>query len=953
MASFDPEEKLFCLADLVWLFRKKKQIILCIALIFCLFTVIIVFSKPLSYKAEATFKESSEQKEHQGLLQEVVANMGLSSNSPQADALMKSYQVLKALVVRMGLQAKVCETSALHRSWDRFCNIIRAELGCSLEDADCFRFSDVEFDGEKPLNLRLRFFDSNRFEIRQKTSSLQGSVGKRIEAQTFSLTIARAPKNLKTDIDYRLTISPWINVAKALRKNLQIISLKTNQLIYDLSIVERDRFLGAEILNELMSEYQKYLKRDHDQIAQMQLSYLEERQDLLFNKLGRDYDEHVRYLQRNVGDKGFIRAAQESAALSKPYRDLFSRSLSADLEMDQLSACSEDNGHVLIGTKAPIGETIHMYRHKVQELEGQRDLLAASLYFQPLSLERASSETVLPYKEELERVRLDLRVAKNALEEIEGQNVLPLHLELLHDPDRVVASWARQINAENCDVKDFVAYLHNLVRLFSVREKILLERRFHPQNEISELNGIDLATAQQLIVQTSQNLDGSKAFIEHYRHLLSRIDDPSFELISLSAVLKDPVSQRYLSQATDLHLQIEDESHHSEKEVNRIKDESSLQRKILKEHLKQMMIVEQLNSSIYQDKISSLQQVSLDCINRQISVNKEQISSLVQQRKESLIREKQILAKKMQELRDQMNVLPVKWRAESLLKLKTELGIKIMQSVAQLVEAKTIGRNLHHVESKPLDLALAPLLPEKPHLLLFLLVGAGAGMFFGFIWFFFKTLYRGFPVSFDALQALRYPCAGPISFHADGSNIDHLPDNDLESLRKVTLKIDAGPHSKLVGLFVGQGPDYVHSMAHLIAQSGRKVLLLHCDFSTKFSSQDVPGLQQAINGLDFANAIQRCNGYDLLSSGGYSRFGIEIVRSAAFMNLLQKLSLLYDHILLVNRAPLDSAECAALLAIVQAAIVTIVEEPIELLTPFIQWAYDEGRCRLTFLTASC
>ena len=127
-------------------------------------------------------------------------------------------------------------------------------------------------------------------------------------------------------------------------------------------------------------------------------------------------------------------------------------------------------------------------------------------------------------------------------------------------------------------------------------------------------------------------------------------------------------------------------------------------------------------------------------------------------------------------------------------------------------------------------------------------------MFGGFLWFFLKTLYRGFPVSRDTLHALGYPYAGFISFNADGPNIAHLPDSDLESLRKLVLKIDAAPHSRLMGLFAGQGPDYAHSLAHLIAQSARKVLLLRCDFSTKFSSEDNLGWQQAISVSDAASA---------------------------------------------------------------------------------------------------
>jgi len=929
----DPEEKFFSLSDLVWLFRKKKKIIFCAASIFSFIAVIYVFINSPVYKAEATFKEGMERVESQGMLRDVVSQMGWASDAPQAAAILNSREVLRPLIGRLGLQVDISEQRAIRRWARAFEGVICAEFGCRLSDSGNFRFSNAVFEGEKPLEFLIRFIDRERFEIRRKRFMLWGKVGEKIDGKKFSFFIERLPKNLRTGTDYCLTIRPWVDVAKEIRKNLQIVSHKANKSIYDLSYLDSDRFGAKDILNGIIEEYQRYLKRDHDQIAEQQVAYLEERQNMLFDRLGRDFDEHVRYLQKNVGERGFVRASQESAALLKPYRELFSKSFAADLEMEQLCAFFV-NPHVLIEGKSSIGEVIQRLRKDVQQLEEQRDLLAASLYFHSSSREETSFDAAQSNKEELQKIRQDLEAAKGALNEAENSNVLPLSLDLFHDPDKVVQNWARHLDQASSERNDFIVYLRNLVRLFSVREKILLERQFNPQND-SELNGIDLATARQMIVQTSQNLDGAKAAIHHYRHLLDQIDDPAFELSSLSTVLRDPVSQHIMSAAADLHLQLEDEGHHSEKEVGRIKSETSLQRKILKEHLQQMIVVEELNRSIFQDKIISLQQISLDCIHRQIGVANEQISSLIQQRKESLLCEKQILSNKMQQLRSQMNELPVKWRAESLLKLKTELGIKVMQSVAQLVESKNIGRHLHHVESKPLDLAILPFVPENPHLFLLMLAGAIVGFFVSFAGVFLNTLHRGFPLSLSTLQALRYPCAGFISFPS--ADFQKLPDADLESFRKILLCLDATPQSKLIGLFIGNGPDYSRSLAQLIAQSGRKVLLVPSDISETA-----------------APIIRSSNGYDEICSEAPSCFSVERIRSAAFQELLfQKLAPSYDHILLSNSSPLDRAECAALLAISHFAIVTIVEEPIELLTPFIRWAYDEGRSRLTFLIARC
>ena len=111
---------------------------------------------------------------------------------------MKSYQVLKPLIVRMGLQARVAETGSVRRGWIRVCDKISAELRRPLDDPDSFRFSDVEFEGEKPLDLRLRFFDPERFEIRENKKKFLGRVGEKIKAANLCFTIAHVPNHLKT-----------------------------------------------------------------------------------------------------------------------------------------------------------------------------------------------------------------------------------------------------------------------------------------------------------------------------------------------------------------------------------------------------------------------------------------------------------------------------------------------------------------------------------------------------------------------------------------------------------------------------------------------------------------------------------------------------------------------------------------------------------------------------------
>jgi hypothetical protein len=276
-----------------------------------------------------------------------------------------------------------------------------------------------------------------------------------------------------------------------------------------------------------------------------------------------------------------------------------------------------------------------------------------------------------------------------------------------------------------------------------------------------------------------------------------------------------------------------------------------------------------------------------------------------------------------------------------------------MQAVAQLVESRTIGQNLHHIESEPLDFALPPYLPVRAHVFLFFLLGGAAGFFLGFLGLFLKDLYHGFPVSSDTLLTLRYPYSGSISFHANGTDIENLPGADLESLRQTLLQFGTEPSSQVIGLLANQGPDYAHLFARLLARRGRKVLLMPCDSLSTASEEDSLGWQQILNDPSAPLPIRRMNDYDLLPGGGYSRFSAELIQSSAFEELLHRLQTRYDHILLLTFSPILGAQCKSILAKSQFAVVTLGHEPTEMLTPFVHWAYHEGRCRLTFLTVSC
>lgn len=949
LPAFDPDERIFTLSDVHRLFKSLKRRLIQIALIGGLCGFVFCAIKAPKYKIEATFKEGVEKSGGDSVLKDFLGGMSVAQQ-PQAVALMKSHQVLKPLIQKLGLQAGVKKGGwIVGKVFRRISDNFKAEREKPLEDLDSFVFQDLVYEGEQKLNFTLRFSDRDQFAVYlpgQKKEIALGSVGSNVSLPNVQFTLAQVPKSLKINSSYPLQIGSWIGTAKKLREQIQIASGKTNKSIYDLTFSHRDRHLGVQILNELMAGYQKYLKKDHDELANEQLSYLEQKQEQLYDKMSTMFDDHVAYLSRNLGTKGFIALEQESDTLLTPHQNMLAKVLSIDLELSRLDQMGKEN-LVAVADEGPFSAKLNQIGATMRELRQQRDLLELSLQHK----QNVNDGSQLEFRrEELKEIRGRREAAQRLLETIEKGLEVPLSSFNLNRP---LALWAQKVH-ESEDVEDredLAEYLENFERLLSVREKMLQERFFYGSDTPSELEGIDLQTSKSLFVEYNNKLDRAEASMRHFDQLKKEIQLNDFELSSLSSILHDPLSQNLITQASELALRLKDEKYHSSKEGERWQQELTLQRKILSDHLEQLFKVEELNASLIREKIRGLQQVSLDCINQQLSVYYEQAADAVKERREALIQEKKLLETKMQDIRDLASELPEKWRLEKWLELKTEMGTKMMETLTNLVESKTIGHHLHHVESKPLDFAILPELPQKPGLFTMAFLGAFGAAFGTFFLKLVRTILKGFPTSAEKLRAMRFPFAGVISPFCDGPETETIKGPDLEVLRQLALFLEEKPHGKTIALIEGRGPDYSYSFAENLARMSYKSVILRCDFTAKFRNEDLPGLLQIWKGEIAELPIRKGNGFDYITAGGFSPFGAEVIQSRAFSELLELLKNNYDWVFLLIRSPLADAESKTALRLCDKAIVTITGEQTELLTPFADWAYHEGRCRLTFVTS--
>jgi len=941
------EERIFTWNDVKRLVVRLRRKFFHAALIGAVLTFLFVCSRAPQYKVNASFKEENE-KQGESLLQNFMGGVMMGRAQPQASTLMQSFQVLKPLIEKLGLQIGVSQHRFfLTKVYRRLLDNWKAERGIALEDPDNFIFQDVRYEGNRSLIYTLQFQDSDHFTIFDKGHCLAtGTLGSQVCLPEVSFTIVKFPQILKLKTHYSLHIHPWVSVAESLRKEIQIQGSKTNQAILELSFSHRDRYLAARLLNELMDQYQHYLKFEHDRISLEQLEYLNQKQEQIHDKISSMFQEHASYLKHSLETKGIAGLKDEIQTVLLPYQKFQESILTIDLELAQLDEIEKGGEASFFSGEGCFFLQNQQLASRVQDLKQQRDLLEISFQHSDF-LEQAESR-LADWQGELRQIRDRRDRAQHFLrvaQENDGNSS-----DRFFDSKDSLETWLPQSKLQNIS-QDFAQYLENYVRLLSVQEKVIQEKCFYGNDSQDYFNGIDFKTARSLFVEYNTKLDTTEGLMSHYQHLTDKIKEDDFEVSALSAILKDPLSQSLILETNKIAIQLKDEKHHSPKEGQRWREEIAFQKKILGEHLEQLCKIEQLNSELIKEKMARLQQISLDCINQEISVLYERMNDSLKKRKEALLQEKKIIEKKMEELRHVSSDFPEKWKQEKSLDLNLKIGLKMIEVMTELVEGKTVNQHLHRIQSRPLDLGLVPLLPKKPCLLTASCLGGFVSAFGVFFISLLSTILSGFPTTCDKLKAIKYPLSGQISSLCDGPSIESVTGSDLEVLRQLSLFIGSSPKGKIIGLIAGKGPDYSYALAENLTHMSQRSLIFRCDFNSKFNASDLPGLLQVWKGEIKELPLRKKNGFDYLTAGGFALHGTEMLQSRFFQQILESVKENYDSIFILFRSPLSSAESTAALRLCDKAIVTVSGEPTEELTPFVQWAYHEGKYRLTFIVS--
>ena len=914
--------------DVIALCRRSGRKICLAALLGGLITALYALSRPIEYKSEATFREKSRSQADSARSFSIALLAGIAeSNENTAVSALKSRSLLEKAIAQRGLQAEIVPDAPFEAQLiDNIANHLKVEYALARkllvpivkDNLPPVFATQVVYHNEIPLDLLLEFLSGDTFKLSGKDFKVEGKLGQGLIGPGFALTLQRQGTTPLQNKRYKLKLLPLPVAVERARKKLSVETDLRDKGMLNLSFKNTSRKETSAFLNALLAEYQSHLREEHQRICGEQITYLNQRQADAGTVLKKMMEKHAETLSKNMVTMDLLLQNQQNYA---------QKLLSIELELSRLNTIqaegplfyerlSWEGGDV--GSISQTFKDIRAYRQQSDSI----DIALKNRPAQDHALQKQNFENQLS---ELAAVRNYANEAKTLQAAVASQSPLPRLEHLSGNPKYLIRDWQHVLQTQmkayreasvdekkalkasfDCCVSNFSNYIAHLIHVLDVEEKLIQERLTHQQRSSQEFQGIDLATANQLYLGYSKNVNELEAEILHHRFLLTQMEDSRFEISALSTVLQDPISRDIIAKASQLTLQLKDRDNRTVREVERLQSELALQRAFLLQHIHQAQELLILRKDLYSDKILSLQNTTLELIQQMISVLHQQTEDYISSRRDNLQQERISIEKQQALLQKEMGTLPEKWASEKLIEQHVEMTKKMIEKITEAVETKNITANLDLSQSAPIDKAIPSIHPQRSQFILLSLLGAFMGTFGMVAWTLGQALSHGVPCSSANLSELGQTVVGNMR-------------EGRETLRRLATQLS--PFRKIL-LLPSQGPEYATQLAELLGRAGRKTLVL----PISFDQNGTPGLKEYLEGESEDLQIVPHASYDYVEAGGSTPYANELISTPKFKQLIDRLQSQYECILLVSKALPISAEGLHAMQQVPCAVITLTNE---------------------------
>lgn len=951
------EEFLLTYSDLKILLKTKARMIRNGALLMGLAALCYAVTKPIEYEAKATFKDKANSQS--GMAEQATALLMISDTTDNnAFTILSSRKIKEDLIKAEGLQGIITKEEATFPviPVQKIKNNILAELAWLLKMEDTIlegpakelKTVAVNYDGEVRANVKIKTGNPEEYTVfdSKGTSLGAGKYGEPFTAENFAFVLVKTQPDTPPSGSYNLTLLPLSKTANDLCKKFDVDVAKTDSSLVTITHLCTDRLQSARNVNRLMELYQKHIHCEHEKLCESQIDYLLKRQQEMGKQLEQTLQTHADELSSDLTTTGFANSDKAMEFLASSQQQLKQKLFITNLEIQRLENALKQNGADADAFyPATMTETFTKLSSDKRLLRQQADGLDLALRTLP-EVQQTFRDTFEDQLDHLDEIKGAIKESNLIIANLSdglppcespiltsdtkynvndwNERYLAAKLDLEKSPDSLAA--AESMN--NCK-EGYLSYLQHLNHYLNVHKKNIEERLAHQQAPSNEFQGINLSVGKELYLSFNKDLSQTESQIGQHRFILEQINDPAFEVSSLSTVLNDPVSNEIIGKISTLILALKDHDNRSTKEQERLQADLSIQKGFLATHIEQSTALLELRKEFIKGKIRQLQSINLSLIQEELSILDNQGKEHIIAALENLRQEKLLLESNLGELRIEMAAFPQKWAAEQLINQQMEINKSLMREISTLAVSKNISNNLEKFQSTPVDSAYPSTRPKYPNIILITLAGAFTGALMTFLWALGHSITHGIKASQETLESAGLHVSGKLSrTYAEPIDTHPLTDQDLNTLRHLMTFFkethDYTTHADLL-LLEGNGPDFAMPLAELLSKTADSAIVIDIDFQ-KASESATAGMLQYLEGKIDAPVITRKGSIDWIPSGGVSRYSTELVSTGRFSTLIDQLNAKYNWVIVRSSASPESAEAQTLMNMFTHSVISLGEE---------------------------
>jgi hypothetical protein len=734
--------------------RNKKKLFSVFFLSFCLMLGYLAIKKPI-YKSEALYQIVESGQKEKSLLDKMLANASDEQNAPIS--LFQSKKILVPVIQSLGLQVSVVENTLTDECLQNFRKNILAEFTTRPLEKKGFVFKDVIFLKRIKESFFLRVIGTKKYEILSTEKKLlaSGKIGKKCSFGKIGLTLKSVPNSLKLNKLYPFTLQPLSKTYAGLLKKINVKEDDYSSSLLQISCSYKDPYLCKKIVNMMISSYGAFLQKQAEQLAEIEMSYLEKKKEAGFLELQALLDKSICLQKEQLNTFSFFPVETKLDKIMQPFYE--SKEKVAKIGAKLKTLTDKPSQYLCEGFSQ-----LNSLQKTLDELQGQKELLALS----------TPAEKVPSFFSYLGLSFPHCLTQKNTNEE----------LKLLEG----------EINRLDKDSE-------NLKQL-SLKKKVLEQRSHYPSFDKS-FEGIDLKTAKSLLVASYQKLDESQTKVQNTRQLIKQIDLEK-SLASLSIYTKNPIFFEEIKKADKLAFALKSEDL-TTKEKNRISQELICIKSSLKKSLEYEMELELLLQEKLLVKIAKLKTLEQDRLQQKIALGIQKKNELLASYQKELSWEKTFLESNLSDITDQMKSIPQQWKLEKELKIKTNMVTETIKSIGRALEERSFLAQVKKGQSKSVDKASLFFIQERPLLLFLSIAFAFFCTLIAFFILFYKRCFSGFPLSKELLKAYGKEVIGKGNLF---ETAEFIQKNLTEEKKVVTLLQHVEKYVKeLLALFMKRG----------------------------------------------------------------------------------------------------------------------------------------------------